>query len=87
MQARRGEGKGIYSNNYQMTYRPVTAASLVLPAGSRVVYARLYWGGTYGMDSPNGPGPLTDQQINRISSRPPATRPTGPSPPMPPSAV
>jgi hypothetical protein len=69
--ARRGVGGGIYNNNYQMKHLPSTGADLTLPAGSKVAYARLYWGGTYGMDSPNAPKKLTSGQIANISLRAP----------------
>lgn len=67
VEARNAEGRSGYNNNYQMTLRPRTSANLVLPAGSQVVHAQLYWGGTHGMDSPNGPKMLTDEQISRVT--------------------
>lgn len=74
--ARNAEGRNIYNNNYQMTSRPQTSATLTLPAGSRVVHARLYWGGTNGMDSPNGPRTLTDDKITRVNLTAPGGRTT-----------
>lgn len=62
--ARKGEGEGIYNNNYPMKYvnafpgeyAPAhekiyssSGAKLNIPAGSTVKYARLYWGGTRGI--------------------------------------
>lgn len=73
--ARGATGQGIYNNNYQMIQRPQTSATLALPAGSRVAYARLYWGGTNGMDSPNGPRTLDDRLISHVTLTSPGGRP------------
>jgi hypothetical protein len=74
--ARDAEGRNVYNNNYQMTRRTRTSATLALPTGSRIVHARLYWGGTNGMDSPNGPRTLTDDEITRVGLKAPGGRTT-----------
>jgi hypothetical protein len=69
--AREAEGRNIYNNNYQMTGRPRSSATLALPAGSRIAHARLYWGGTNGLDTPGAPATLTDAAITRIGLQAP----------------
>jgi hypothetical protein len=74
--ARKAEGRNTYNNDYQMTGRQRTSATLTLPTGSRIVHARLYWGGTNGMDTPNGPKTLTGDKITRVGLKAPDGRST-----------
>jgi hypothetical protein len=81
--ARKGIGRGILNNNYQMKYvntdpgatgpggvpiRSASEAALRLPSGAkRIEYARLYWGATRGMDTLNGPQVLGLAQVRSVA--------------------
>jgi len=85
--ARRGVGRGILNNNYQMKYlntdpaatvpngarvRSASEATLRLPPGTgRIAYARLYWGALRGMETPDGPEMLSLDQVRTVALRGP----------------